>query len=78
MIAVRFLHRSEWEAKLRVYKCVLLDGKGTLNSAEWWRAPWGHPFTVSVESDGRCDEWAIHRLILDIIRCAPADQKFDE
>jgi hypothetical protein len=77
MIVVRFLDRSEWESKLRSYKCEPLVGKGELNSAEWWKAPWGHPFTVPVESDGNCDQWALQRLIADIMRGAPSDTTFD-
>jgi hypothetical protein len=53
-MAVRLLGRSEWEDKLRAYKCLPLDGKDNLNSAEWWKAPWGaSPFTVPVEGDGQ-------------------------
>jgi hypothetical protein len=73
MIAVRFLHRTEWEGKLRKYKCEPLSGKGPLNTAEWWKAPWGSPFTVPIEADGRCDEWAIQRVILDLVKCTPAN-----
>jgi len=78
MLAVRFLHRHEWEAKLRSYGCEPLVGKGALNTAEWWRMPWGQLFTVPIESDGRCDEWAIHRLILDVVSCAHTDWKFPD
>jgi hypothetical protein len=78
MIAVRFLQRSEWEAKLRGYKCAPLDGKGNLNTAEWWKFEWGHPFTVPVEAGGMCDEWAIQRLIADIMKCAPAGYRFED
>jgi hypothetical protein len=76
VIAVRFLKRAEWEDKLRAYDCRPLEGKGNLNTAEWWQTPWGSPFTVPIEKDERCDEWAIHRLILDIVKCAPPDWKF--
>ena len=76
MIAVRFLHRDEWEIRLRDYGCEPLEGKGRLNTAEWWRMPWGTPFTVPIEEDGRCDEWAIHKLILDIVKDAPAGWEF--
>jgi hypothetical protein len=78
MIAVRFLNREEWEAKLRSYGCQPLPGTGRLNTAEWWQAPWKHPFTIPIEADGRCDEWAIARVILDLVRCAPADWKFPD
>jgi hypothetical protein len=78
MIAVRFLHRPEWEAKLRRYGCKPLPGKTPLNTAEWWQMPWGRqpPFTVPIEADGRCDEAAIQRIILDMVRCAPQDWEF--
>jgi len=76
MIAPRFLHREEWEAKLRDYGCKPLEGKGPLNTAEWWQMPWGQPFVVPIEDDGRCHERAIHHLILHIVECAPPDWKF--
>lgn len=78
MIAVRSLSRDEWEERLKRYRCEPLAGKGALNSAEWWKAPWGHPFTVPVDYDGTCDEWAIERLILDIVKIAPDDFSFDD
>jgi hypothetical protein len=77
MIAVRRLPRDEWEARLRRYKCKPLLGKGPLNTAEWWQMPWGTPFTVPVEAEGYCDEWAIQRLILDLVKVAPPDWSFD-
>jgi hypothetical protein len=76
MIATRFLHRNEWEARLVGYGCKALKDKGPLNSAEWWQMPWGSPFTVPIEEDGRCDEWAIQRIILDMVKCAPPDWEF--
>jgi hypothetical protein len=36
----------------------------------------GQPFIVPVEDDGRCDEWAIARLILDMVKAAPPDWEF--
>jgi hypothetical protein len=77
MIGVRILQRDEWERRLRHYKCEPLAGKGKLNTAEWWKAPWGRPFIVPIESDGCCDEWAIQRLILDLLKMAPPDTEFD-
>jgi hypothetical protein len=55
-----------------------LEGKGPLNSAEWWKTPWGRPFTVPAEADGRCDEWAFQRLISDLMKCAPPGWNFDD
>ena len=77
MIAVRVLPREAWEARLRRYKCEPLPGKGPLNSAEWWQMPWGTPFTVPVDGDGACHELALQRVILDIVKVAPADFTFD-
>jgi hypothetical protein len=77
MIAVRFLHRAEWEAKLRSYNCKPLEGTGKLNTAEWWQAPWGRPFTVPAEADGRCDEWALQRAINDLLQSAPPDWELE-
>jgi hypothetical protein len=77
MISVRFLHRAEWQARLTDhYGCRPLTGKGKLNTAEWWQTSWGHPFTVPVDAEGRCDEWAVQRLIVDFIKCAPQGYKF--
>lgn len=63
MIRDRFLERTEWEAKLRRWRCEPLAGKTRLNTAEWWKGPHGYPFTVPIEDeDGRCDFWAIQKL----------------
>ena len=63
MIRGRFLSRVEWEAKLRRWGCAPLDGKGPLNTAEWWLGPTKHPFTVPIEGDeDACDFWAIQHL----------------
>jgi len=66
MIAVRFLYREDWEARLRYYGCTPLQGKGPLNTAEWWQMPWGSPFTVPIEiwpglfeQGSRFDKWNI-------------------
>ena len=58
----RYVRRAQWEAKLRRRGCVPLEGKGPLNTAEWWRAPSGPPFTVPIEPDGRCEYWALQKL----------------
>jgi hypothetical protein len=55
------LSRKEWEAKLRRWGCKPLEGKGELNTAEWWIGKLG-PFTVPVNDDGRCDFWAIQKI----------------
>jgi hypothetical protein len=70
MIAVRFLHREEWEPRLRRHGYKPLDGKGPLNTADWWITPSGRVFTVPCEEGGRCDEWAINKLILDLMGCS--------
>jgi hypothetical protein len=54
------LPRHQWEEKLRRGGCAPLEGKGRLNTAEWWKGPRG-VFTVPVEEDGTCDFWAIQR-----------------
>jgi hypothetical protein len=77
VIAVRFLPRLEWEAKLRSYGCKPLEGKGPLNNAELWQMPWGgYPFTVPIEDDGRCLEEATRRIILDMAKMAPKGWEF--
>jgi hypothetical protein len=76
---VRFLSRAEWEAKLRSYGCRPLQGEGKLNTAELWLTPWGsYPFTVPVESDGRCDQIAFQRIVAYIASIAPPGWKFPE
>jgi hypothetical protein len=62
VIANRLLNRAEWEAKLRLWKCKPLEGKGLLNTAEWWIGVRGGPFTVPVEGDDQCEFWALHRI----------------
>lgn len=62
MIGDRFLKRPQWEKKLREAGAAPLDGLGPLNTAEWWKAPGGAPFTVPVEDDGKADFWAIQKL----------------
>jgi hypothetical protein len=59
----RFLSREKWEAKLRRNGCNPLGGKPKLATAEWWLGPGNTPFIVPVEGDGRCEFWAIDRLV---------------
>jgi len=78
LIASRRLPREEWEAVLRSYGCRPLDGKGKLNSAEFWRMPWQHyPFTVPVE-DGFLAQADLQYLIALISSSAPEDWTFPE
>ena len=77
MIAVRLLPRETWEARLKRYKCKPLEGKGQLNTAEWWQMPWGTPFPVPIEDDASCEEWALQKVILDIVSLAPPDFDFE-
>lgn len=68
MIRGRFLCRAEWEKRLRDIGAEPLDGRGALNTAEWWRLPDGIPFTVPVEDDGdRCDFWAVQKLCEQLV-----------
>lgn len=80
MIAVRRLARDQWEKRLRSYGCFPLEGKGSLNTAEWWRWPWpgGKPFIVPVDDEGYCDIWAFQRLKTDMWRLAPEDWQFPD
>jgi len=70
------MSREAWEAELRSYGCKPLEGKGALNTAEWWQYPWGQPFTVPCDDDGICDQWAFLRVITDMAKCAPRDWTF--
>ncbi|WP_435666313.1 hypothetical protein [Maritalea sp.] len=44
--------------------CVPLEGKGKLNTAEWWITKDKQPFTVPVErgNKGLVEFWALHKL----------------
>jgi hypothetical protein len=73
------VERAEWEAALLDYGCKPLEGKGGLNTAEWWQMPWGgYPFTVPVDEDGRCAKRALNRLIADIIKSVPPGWEFPD
>ena len=72
MIASRYVQRDEWEAELRYYGCKPLEGKGKLNTAEWWRMPWqSYPFTVPCEADGRMPQSDLDVLLIAIAECLP-------
>ena len=74
MATVRLLPRAQWEMGLRAYDCSPLEGKGPLNTAEWWRAPWGFLFTVPVEGpESHCEEQAFNRLLIHIQQSRPPD-----
>jgi hypothetical protein len=63
MIRSRWLSRAEWEKKLRRLGARPLEGKGPLNTAEWWKRPDGLPFTVPIEKpDDQIDFWAFQRI----------------
>jgi hypothetical protein len=63
MPAMRLLPREEWSAELRRLGCQPLEGKGKLNTAEWWRVG-GHLFTVPLETaDGRIGQADFERLL---------------
>jgi hypothetical protein len=91
MSAVAFLSRPEWEASLKAFGCKPLEGKGGLNTAEWWQLPWdSYPFTVPIEADtvpieadtvpieadGRCAKRALNLLLQSIISQAPPGFEF--
>jgi hypothetical protein len=78
MIALRFLPREEWEAKLRSYRCAPVTGLGQLNTAVWWRAKWNFLFTVPVEEDGSCHQAEFQRVIADLMNSAPPGTRFDD
>lgn len=74
MIAPRWLPREEWEARLRNHSSKPIEGKGPLNTAEWWVTDWGFLFTVPIEgADQRCGEMELGRLIADIEESRPPD-----
>ena len=73
MVSVRF---RDWHAQLRSLGCEPEDVGKPLNTAEWWRSPWGTRFAVPAESDGRMDRWALQRLVTDIKALAPPGWAF--
>lgn len=38
-----------------------MEGKGPLNTAEWWIGREG-PFTVPIEGEDQCEFWALQRI----------------
>lgn len=77
MASLRMLGREEWEKRLRSYGCYPVKGLTKLNTAEWWRWPWGGaPFTVPVEENGSIDMGAYHRLQADLATLAPPGWEF--
>lgn len=76
---VQRLPRERWEPELRSYGCEPLKGKTPLNTAEWWRWPWGGcPFTVPVDPDDYVETWAFQRLLADMARLAPPNWEFPD
>jgi hypothetical protein len=69
----RLFDRSDWEPILRDFGAKPLEGKGSLNTAEWRRAPWGEPFVVPVDEDGRSLEEDIFWLVARVLRTTPCD-----
>lgn len=80
MIAVRLIKLATVEAKLLRYGCEPLKGRGTLNTANWWRWPWGGaPFTLPLaDKYGNIDEWAYRQLMADLARLAPDGWEFPQ
>jgi hypothetical protein len=77
-LAVRIIPRSEAIAKLTSYGCKPLHGKGRLNTAEWWRWPWGGtPFLLPFEGE-TVDAWALQKLVADMAALAPPGWKFPD
>ena len=70
MIALRNYPRPVWEKTLRNLGCRLLEGKGPLNTAEWWITDWDFLFTVPV-TEGWCDQLSLERLIETIENARP-------
>jgi hypothetical protein len=67
----RLFARSEWEPILCDFGAQPLEGKGRLNTAEWWRAPWGVPFVVPIDESGCCLEEDIFWLAASVVRTMP-------
>ena len=77
MNPIRRIPRDEWGAQLKSYGCYPAAGMGSLQTAEFWRWPWGgYPFTAPCDADGFMDMWAFQRLLSDMAALAPADWVF--
>lgn len=78
MIAPCRIARDEWETLLRSYGCEPLEGKGRLNTAEYWRMPFqSYPFTVPNEG-GYVTQADLDYLINLIATSAPPDWEFPD
>lgn len=76
---LRHIPRNTWEGTLRSYGCRPAEGLTALNTAEWWRWPWGgFPFTVPIDDDGYVDEWALTKLIAEMATIAPDGWEFPD
>lgn len=71
MIAVRFVHRHEWEAKLKRHGYVPLEGLGPLSKAVFWKTSWGHVFTVPVDEEDRVEAWDLQKVHIDAENTKP-------
>jgi hypothetical protein len=70
----RLLDRPAWDEVLRDFGARPLEGKGPLNTAEWWRTPWATPFVLPIDEEGRCLHEDLWRLVADIFRATPPDK----
>jgi hypothetical protein len=76
LISVSLIPLAEVEKKLRSYGCEPLEGKTPLNTANWWKWPWGGPPFTLPNEDGMVDNLAVQQLIADMARLAPPDWEF--
>jgi hypothetical protein len=78
MPAMRLFKRSEWEARLARVHCEPLQGKTKLNTAEWWKAPWGFVFTVPVDQNDMINQIDLSAVIADVVADAPPGYSFED
>lgn len=78
MALQRFL-RERWEKELLSYGCSRAVGMGMLNTAEYWRWPWGnYPFTVPIDEMGAIDVWAFQKILTAMAELAPDGYEFPQ
>jgi hypothetical protein len=61
----RHVGDDEADCADRVRRDAIREGKGPLNTAEWWVGPNRALFTVPIEGYDRCEFWVLQRICRD-------------
>ena len=73
-MSVRLFSRAEWQVRLQSYNFKKKTGVPRLPVGEWWTTPWGIDFVISVEDDGRCDQYTLDRIIIEAMATMPREK----